>query len=50
MDASITAIDLQVIGRRLIEHGSNAIMSVAFPVPAGSRQFRRLTGVNANDI
>jgi hypothetical protein len=49
MGASIIAIDLQVIGRRLVERGRKAIMTVEFPTTAGARQVRRLTGVGAND-
>jgi hypothetical protein len=49
MGASIVAIDLQVIGRRLAERGKKAIMTVEFPATVGARQVRRLTGVGAND-
>ena len=49
MGASIIAIDLQVVGRRLMERGRKAIMTVEFPARAGVCQVRRLTGVGAND-
>lgn len=49
MGASIIAINLQEIGRRLAERGKKAIMTVEFPATVGARQVRRLTGVGAND-
>lgn len=49
MGASIIAIDLQVIGRRLMERGRKPILTVEFPAIAGGRQVRRLTGIGAND-
>ena len=40
MGASIIAIDLQVIGRHLVERGRKAIMTVEFRAIAGVRQVR----------
>lgn len=49
LGASIIAIDLKVIGRRLVERGKKAIMTAEFPKAVGMRQVRRLTGVGSND-
>lgn len=49
MGASIIAIDLHVIGRRLMDRGRKATMTVVFPLVAGARPVRRLTGLGVND-
>lgn len=42
---TIVAVDLRVVGTRLVELGRKPIMAVTFPSIAGERTVRKLTGI-----